>query len=114
MTYLIRQDFTQDLPLRTNDEMIPVEEAQRDENGKFSPEIEQQVFSRDFDAVVDMNTELDLGMATLVQKSGAPLRIGFSGKYSHLFYNVEIQKPGRNFILEGAYRDIQRLLLLDS
>ncbi len=114
VTYFLPEEFSGDLPIRSQDTIMAVERDVRTSGGEFPVEILERLADEKFDAAVDMNTRLDLGVARLIQESGAPLRIGFGGRYSTLFYNVEIQRPDEHFILERAYRDMQQLVGLEK
>lgn len=112
ITYLVPKEFAPKIPLRKIDQTVVFNGESRDELGRFTGELQQQIFQRDFQAAVDLNTSFDFGTSLLCHDSQAQLRIGFASDYSHLFYNIEIEKPDEEFLLERAYRNIQRLLSL--
>jgi len=112
ITYLVPKEFAPKIPLRKLDQTIVSNGESRDELGRFTRELHQQILQQDFQAAVDLNTSFDFGTSLLCHDSQAQLRIGFASDYSHLFYNIEIEKPDEEFLLERAYRSIQRLLSL--
>lgn len=74
-------------------------------------ELVNRILSRKYHAVVDMHPFFNLSTAYLTYLSKAPLRIGFSSKYSNNFFNIEIERKSVDFI-EQSYLSIQKLLNL--
>lgn len=72
-------------------------------------EFVDRILSRRYHAVVDMHPFFYLPTAYLTYLSGAPLRVGFSSKYSDSFFNVQIARRSSDF-LERSYLSIKRLL----
>lgn len=70
-----------------------------------------RALSKTYDAVVDLHPSFNLVTAYLVYLSRAPVRVGFSSKFSHHFFNVEIDRGSGDF-LERGYLSIQKLLAL--
>lgn len=68
-----------------------------------------RVLIHNYHAVVDMHPSFNLATAYLTYLSRAPLRVGFSSKFSHYFFNVEIDTKSSHFI-ERGYLSIQKLL----
>ncbi|MFQ6616846.1 MAG: hypothetical protein ACE5HZ_08820 [Fidelibacterota bacterium] len=71
----------------------------------------KRALSRTYDAVVDLHPSFNLVTAYLVYLSRAPLRVGFSSRFSRYFFNVEIDRGSSDF-LERGYLSIQKLLSL--
>jgi len=114
LIFLTPEEHAEKIPMRPGDAVITLDPSKRPSPVQFPPGIERRVLDLQYDAVVNMNTEFDLGLARLIARTDAPLRIGFGGKYSEYFYNVEIGSTENRFLLEGAYRSIQRLLNLEN
>lgn len=112
ITYVIPKSFAGKISVRKNDRTIMFNGTSRDELGRFTDELHQQVMQYTFQAAVDLNTSFDFGTSLLCYESQADLRIGFASNHSQIFYNVEIAKPEEQFLLERAYRSIQKLLSL--
>ena len=74
-------------------------------------ELVERVFAQSYDAVVDMHPSFNLATAYLTYMSNAPFRIGFSGEFSELFFNIEIDRKSSEFVEKG-YQWIQKLLNL--
>lgn len=68
-----------------------------------------RIVSKKYHAVVDMHPFFNLPTAYLTYLSGAPLRVGFSSKFSENFFNIEMERKDNHFI-EESYLSIQRLL----
>lgn len=114
ITFILPEDYMNTLPHRSHDRLIPIRETARDKLGRFLPELMEKVLDRDYQAAADLNTRFDFGTSLLCRKTNAPLRIGFASDDADIFFNIEIQKPEDKFLLEGAYRSIQRLLAIDN
>ena len=70
-----------------------------------------RILDHPYDAVVDMHPVFNLSSAYLALMSKAPMRIGFSNKFSEHFFNVEIDNSKSEF-LERSYLAVQKLLNL--
>ncbi len=71
----------------------------------------RRVLANKYHAVVDMHPSFNLSTAYLTYLSGAPLRVGFSSRFSGKFFNIEIERKSNHFI-EQSYLSIQKLLNL--
>jgi|GEM_PF-1684989 len=114
ITFFTPEAYKDIIPKRAQDRIISINGTSRDDLGRFVESIEDSVLDKPYQAAVDCNVNFDFGISLLCRKSGAPLRIGFASDYADIFYNIEIQKPEDKFLLEGAYRSIQRILDLDT
>jgi len=112
ITYIIPKAYSEQIPMRLIDRKIEYNGSSRDNLGRFTAEVQRQILDKSYQAAVDMNTTFDFGTSKLCHDSQAQLRIGFASEYSHLFYNIEIEKPEEQFLLERAYRNIHKLLSL--
>jgi len=74
-------------------------------------ELVHRIFSQKYHAVVDMHPFFNLSTAYLTYISDAPVKLGFSSRFSRYFFNVEIERKSVDFI-EQSYRSIQQLLNL--
>ena len=112
ITFVVPEQFADRVPMRPIDQKITYNGTSRDELGRFRADLQDQVLTKSYQAAVDMNTGFDFGTCLLCHNSEAQIRIGFASQYSHLFYNIEIERPEEQFLLERAYRNIQKLLSL--
>lgn len=67
------------------------------------------IFTSQPDAVIDLNLDFDPISATIVQKSKAPMRIGFYTEESEKYFNILIDRKGSEY-LEKGFQNIQQLL----
>ncbi|MBS1271032.1 MAG: hypothetical protein MAGBODY4_00161 [Candidatus Marinimicrobia bacterium] len=114
ITFVAPDAYKDSIPKRSQDRIIALNGAARDDLGRFVESVEEKVLDTAYQATADLNTDFDFGVSLLCRKSDAPLRIGFASEYADIFYNIEIQKPENKFLLEGAYRSIQRILALET
>jgi len=114
ITFVVPASYADMIPGRPQDRVIAVNGNSRDKLGRFNDDFSRQVLEYTYQAAADFNSNFDYGTSLLCLASEAPLRIGFSSPYAELFFNVEIDKPEKRFLLEGAYRSIQRLLAIET
>jgi len=114
VTYIVPHQFGGDIHKRPQDLVIRANGSSRDRRGVFGAEFEAQVLSKSFQVAADLSRTFDLGTSLLCWKTGAPLRIGIESPYSHLFFNMEVERPSNTFPLEKAYRNIQKMLDIES
>ena len=62
-----------------------------------------------YDIVVDLNSNFYLGIARLISKLRAELKIGFKSRFSSKFYNIQLD-ISKNNIMEKGYKQIISLL----
>lgn len=114
ITFVVKEEFKDLVPTRSEDKVITIKDNRRDKKGRFNQRIEKSILNSQYHAAADYNITFDYGTASLCKKSGAPLRIGFEASNSDMFFNVEIERNKDKFLLEGAYRSIQKLLAIDK
>jgi hypothetical protein len=69
----------------------------------------RRLFTEPVEAAVDLNPTFHPVAASLVQASGAPLRIGFQSEFAERFFNVVLVHRGSD-LLEKAYLNVRQLL----
>ena len=58
--------------------------------------IVDRIFFKKFDIIIDLNINFNLDIALMVNRLESTYKIGFSSKYSDLFYNIQISESGKN------------------
>ena len=62
-----------------------------------------------YDALVDLNVEVQPALAVVIYKLKTPIKIGFKSKYSDKLYSLVIEKEVTGFV-ENQYRIIEKIL----
>lgn len=72
---------------------------------------ENQLKSKKYGIVLDLNSEFNLGIAECIETIQANYKIGFQSKLSDVFYNIQIGRNESTF-LESDYKRIKSILNL--
>ena len=92
-----------------NDRLITYSKEHVNRWGLLHKSFLEIIFTSQPEAVIDLNFDFDPISATIVQKSNAPMRIGFYTEESEKYYNILIERKGSEY-LEIGFRNIQQLL----
>ena len=92
-----------------NDRLITYSKEHVNRWGLLHKSFLEIIFTSQPEAVIDLNFDFDPISATIVQKSNAPMRIGFYTEESEKYYNILIERKGNEY-LEIGFRNIQQLL----
>ena len=114
ITFVAPEEYKALIPRRSHDRILTVNGTGRDQLGRVTGDYVERELDHEYQAAADFNTEFDFGTSLLCRRSDAPIRIGFAFEYASVFYNIEIRKPEDKFLLEGAYRSVQRMLAIES
>ena len=55
-----------------------------------------EIFTTDFDIIIDLNTKFIYEIGTLVNELTSKFKIGFISEYSDLFYNIQLKQDEQN------------------
>lgn len=92
-----------------NDRLITYSDENINRWGLLEQSFLEIIFVSKPEVVVDLNLDFDPVSATIVQKSGAPMRIGFYNKENEKYFNILIERNENEYLEEG-YKKIQQLL----
>lgn len=94
---------------RINDRLITYSDDHINRWGLLEQSFLDIIFVSKPEVVIDLNIDFDPVSATIVQKSGAPMRIGFYNKDNEKYFNILIERNENEYLEEG-YKKIQQLL----
>jgi len=94
---------------RINDRLITYSDEHINQWGLLEQSFLEIIFVSKPEVIIDLNLDFDPVSATIVQKSGAPMRIGFYNKDNEKYFNILIDRSENEYLEEG-YKKIQQLL----
>ncbi len=107
--YIAKRINLEYVDARINDRLITYSDEHINRWGLPEQSLLEIIFVSKPEVVIDLNLDFDPVSATIVQKSGAPMRIGFYNEENEKYFNILIERK-ENQHLEEGYGKIQQLL----
>ena len=62
-----------------------------------SDDVLDKIYFKNFDIIIDLNIKFKIDVALIINELKSKYKIGFTSRYSDLFYNIQIKSNGNNF-----------------
>ena len=105
---LVEEQFEHLFHLRTS-ETIFIHETDPDRILTDEKSVMLDLQQKEYDIIVDLNPKFHLGVARLVSKLSAEMKVGFASEFSDQFYNIQLD-ISRSGIMEKGFKQINWIL----
>ncbi len=110
LDYIVHEDGLSFYPEDMHSNIMTFKNRDLNWTGALSNQsIINKIKSVRYDAVVDLNFEVQPALAIIILKIKAPIKIGFKSKYSDKLFSLVIEKEVTGFA-ENQYRIIEKIL----